>query len=84
MQPCNNSQVVDLRDDREARIDPQLEIVEPMIWMKFSSLEDMYQFYVHYGTKVGFTARKQYHKKIKKKGIVSRPSFSSSKQEKKA
>ncbi|KAL0539245.1 hypothetical protein IC582_023428 [Cucumis melo] len=78
-QPCNNSEVVDLEDDRKARIDPQLEIVEPVIGMKFSSVEETYQFYVNYATKVGFTVRKQYHKK-KKNGIVSRASFCCSKE----
>lgn len=78
-QPCNNAEVVDLEDDREARIDPQLEIVEPVMGMKFSSIEETYQFYCNYAAKVGFNVRKKYHKK-KKNGVVSRAVFCCSKE----
>lgn len=45
----------------------------------FSSIEEAYQFYVNYGSKVGFIVRKKYHKK-KTNGVISRAVFCCSKE----
>ncbi|XP_059658738.1 protein FAR1-RELATED SEQUENCE 5-like [Cornus florida] len=77
----SNSCEVDMEDDCpsppnecSSKKEIQQKKDEPELGMEFSSDEGAYQFYLNYGSKLGFDVRRNHHRK-NRNGIITRVTF---------